>query len=401
MSMIINTNISAINAQRNLSVTNTRMSKTLEQLSSGLRINRAADDAAGLAISEKMRAQVRGMQQGLRNAQDGVSMLQTAEGALNEVHNILQRVRELSVQAGNTTLSSNDRQAIGEELVALRSEIDNIAQRTRFNGQNLLNGSLSVSLDEAGSAAFQAVTANNGAAVVSVGAVDVSGAQGNTTYELSATGADLTVSYVDSNGLTVSETVTIAAMDETAEPQVLDFSALGISVTLEHNGDAGGGAVAAADIATALAAEDIVTSGDSNATFRVGSEVGDDISLAFVDMRSTALGSEGSTLNSLLANNDAVSTTAAADTLLQSVDAAIDQVSTFRAQLGARQNQMEAAINSLGVSVENLSASESRIRDADIAQVSSQMVTQQIMQQAGISVLAQANAAPQSVLALL
>lgn len=401
MSMIINTNISAINAQRNLSVTNTRMSKTLEQLSSGLRINRAADDAAGLAISEKMRAQVRGMQQGLRNAQDGVSMLQTAEGALNEVHNILQRVRELSVQAGNTTLSSNDRQAIGEELVALRSEIDNIAQRTRFNGQNLLNGSLSVSLDEAGSAAFQAVTANNGAAVVSVGSVDVSGAQGNTTYELSATGADLTVSYVDANGLTVSETVTIAAMDETAEPQVLDFSALGISVTLEHNGDAGGGAVAAADIAAALAAEDIVTSGDSNATFRVGSEVGDDISLAFVDMRSTALGSEGSTLNSLLANNEAVATTAAADTLLQSVDAAIDQVSTFRAQLGARQNQMEAAINSLGVSVENLSASESRIRDADIAQVSSQVVTNQIMQQAGVSVLAQANAAPQTVLSLL
>jgi flagellin len=120
------------------------MGKTLEKLSSGLRINRAADDAAGLAISEKMRAQVRGMQQGLRNAQDGVSMLQTAEGALNEVHNILQRVRELSVQAGNTTLSSNDRQAIGEELVALRSEIDNIAQRTRFNGQNLLNGALSV-----------------------------------------------------------------------------------------------------------------------------------------------------------------------------------------------------------------------------------------------------------------
>ncbi|MCB1188749.1 flagellin, partial [bacterium] len=145
--MIINTNVAALNAQRNLGMTSSKMSKTLEKLSSGLRINRAADDAAGLAISEKMRAQVRGMQQGQRNALDGVSMLQTAEGALDEVHTILQRVRELSVQAGNSTLSTSDRQAIGEEMVALRSEIDNIAQRTRFNGLNLLNGSLATTLD--------------------------------------------------------------------------------------------------------------------------------------------------------------------------------------------------------------------------------------------------------------
>src|SRR5262245_54152348 len=141
MAMIINTNVSALNAQRNLSITSGKMSKTLEKLSSGLRINRAADDAAGLAISEKMRSQIRGMQQGLANAQDGVSMVQTAEGALDETHNILQRLRELSVQAGNTTLSSSDRTAIGDEMVALRSEIDNISTRTRFNGQQLLNGS--------------------------------------------------------------------------------------------------------------------------------------------------------------------------------------------------------------------------------------------------------------------
>ncbi|MCA9506661.1 MAG: flagellin, partial [Myxococcales bacterium] len=147
MAVIINTNVAALNAQRNLGMTSSKMSKTLEKLSSGLRINRAADDAAGLAISEKMRAQVRGMQQGQRNALDGVSMLQTAEGALDEVHTILQRVRELSVQAGNSTLSTSDRQAIGEEMVALRSEIDNIAQRTRFNGLNLLNGSLATTLD--------------------------------------------------------------------------------------------------------------------------------------------------------------------------------------------------------------------------------------------------------------
>ena len=139
MALQINTNIAALNAQRNLAVTNRSLSGLLEQLSSGLRVNRAADAAAGLAISEKMRAQIRGMQQGQRNAQDGISMLQTTEGALNEVHSILQRVRELCVQAGNTTLSSSDRQAIGEEMLALTSEIQNIGTRTRFNGQQLLN----------------------------------------------------------------------------------------------------------------------------------------------------------------------------------------------------------------------------------------------------------------------
>ena len=144
MAMIINTNVMAMNAQRNLGITSMKMAKALEQLSSGLRINRAADDAAGLAISEKMRAQVNGMQQGLRNAQDGVSMIQTAEGALSETHAILQRMRELTVQAGSTTLSTSDRQAIGDELLTLRNEVDNIATRTRFNGLNLLTGTLSV-----------------------------------------------------------------------------------------------------------------------------------------------------------------------------------------------------------------------------------------------------------------
>jgi len=127
--IFINTNITAMNAQRNLSVTNMKMSRALEQLSSGLRVNRAADDAAGLTISEKMRAQIRGLRQGLRNAQDGISLIQTAEGALNDVHAILQRMRELTTQAGSTILSTADRQAVSEEMVTLRSEIDNIATR--------------------------------------------------------------------------------------------------------------------------------------------------------------------------------------------------------------------------------------------------------------------------------
>ncbi|MEI7924566.1 MAG: flagellin [Chloroflexota bacterium] len=398
MAMIINTNVSALNAQRNLSVTNEKMGKTLEKLSSGLRINRAADDAAGLAISEKMRAQTRGMQQGQRNAQDGVSMLQTAEGALNETHNILQRVRELAVQAGNTTLSTSDRQAIGEEMVALRSEIDNITTRTRFNGQTLLDGSLSVSVN-AGATDLDTDTYVNGGATTSVSSIDVGGAQGGATYTVAdATGGDISLTYDDGAGLVQTETTTLTAMGANAS-QTVSFSNLGVSFTLTH--DANAGSHTAANIAAALDGDVIVTAANSTASFRVGSEVGDDITLAFSDMRSSALGTGGSELDTLIADNDAVSTTAKADTLLQSVDAAIGQVSTFRAKLGARQNQVEVAINSVGVSIENLSASESRIRDADIASLSSQMVSRQIMQQAGVSVLSQANSAPQSVLSLI
>ena len=395
MAMIINTNAAALNAQRNLSTTNTKMGKTLEQLSSGLRINRAADDAAGLAISEKMRAQVRGLQQGQRNAQDGVSMLQTAEGALDEVHSILQRVRELAVQSASSTLSSSDRQAIGEEMVALRTEIDNIGTRTRFNGLSLLDGSLSVSLD-AGTSTADTVTAVENGATVSVASIDVGNAEGGTTYTLSSAAAVLTATTT-AGGFTRAETFTVQDMGANGT-QAVTFEELGVTLNLSH--DANAGNVTGAAIAAAFDTTTAVTTASSSATFRVGSEVGDDIAISFDDMSSSALGN-GSKLDALIANNNAVSTTAEADTLLASVDTAIQQVSTFRAKLGARQNQLETAINSLGVSVENMSASESRIRDADIAKVSSEMVTRQIMQQAGVAVLSQANAAPQSVLRLL
>ena len=147
MSVRINTNIEALNAQRNLSATALTFSKSVEKLSSGLRINRAADDSAGLAISEKLKAQVTGLNQAQRNAQDGVSMVQTAEGALNEVHSMLQRIRELSVEAANSTLSSSDSQSVATEITSLRAEIDRIAGATTFNGANLLTGALSVTQD--------------------------------------------------------------------------------------------------------------------------------------------------------------------------------------------------------------------------------------------------------------
>lgn len=396
MSLQINTNVAALNAQRNLSSTNRTLGSLFEKLSSGMRVNRAADDAAGLAISEKMRAQIRGMRQGQRNAQDGISMLQTAEGALGEVHSILQRIRELAIQAGNTTLSSSDRTAIGEEMLALRSEIDNISTRTRFNGQQLLTGALATTLDTGASTA-DTVTATENTGNVTVSSIDVSRAESSSTYTLTNTGATLTAA-VTVAGYTRSETFTVQDMGANGT-QAITFEQLGLTLNLAH--DASVDNVTGAVIAGAFNNMTVVTTGSSSAVFRVGAEVGDDVSLSFQDMQSSALGAPGQRLNTLIATAGAVATSAAADTIVTSVDQAIEQVSTFRAQLGAAQNQMETAVNSLAVSVENLSASESRIRDADIAQVSSELVAKQIMQQAGVSVLAQANTAPQAVLSLL
>ena len=396
MGMFINTNVAALNAQRNLGVTGAKMSKALEQLSSGLRINRAADDAAGLAISEKMRSQIRGMQMGLRNAQDGVSMIQTAEGALNETHAILQRMRELTVQAGSTILSTSDRISVGEEILTLRNELDNIANRSRFNGLSLLTGALSVT-----TASVLPNVIDGGTTGVATVAIDVSKADAGTKYTVTSPGAgQLTIT----NGTTnVAQTITATNMGLVGnEVEVLNFDAIGVKLTLQKDGTTND--VTAAEIATDLSAgSPVITTdpGSGGATFRVGSEITDNVSVNFNDLRSSALGGAGTELSTLVADNGALASTTLADALLGALDTAISEVSTQRAKLGAAQNQMESAIASVAVSVENLSASESRIRDADIAMVSSELVTRQIMQQAGVSVLAQANQSPQAVLQLL
>ena len=394
MGMFINTNVAALNAQRNLNVTGGKMSKALEQLSSGLRINRAADDAAGLAISEKMRSQIRGMQMGLRNAQDGVSMIQTAEGALNETHAILQRMRELTVQAGSTILSTSDRTSVGEELLTLRNELDNIASRSRFNGLNLLTGALSVT----STTTIADIADGVGLGTATVG-IDVSKADAGTSYAITRSGADVTIT----NGTTnVAQTITAVAFTAAVSTvQVLNFDAIGVKLTLTK--DATANTITAVEVATDLVSGSPIATdaGSGNATFRVGSETTDNVSVGFNDLRSSALGGSGTELSVLVADNTAVGSTGLADSLLGALDTAISEVSTQRAKLGAAQNQMESAIASVAVSVENLSASESRIRDADIAMVSSELVTRQIMQQAGVSVLAQANQSPQAVLSLL
>ena len=393
MGLIINTNIMALNAQRNLSINNTKLGRALEKLSSGLRINRAADDAAGLAISEKMRTQIRGMRQAARNGQDAISMVQIAEGALNEVHGILQRMRELTVQAGNGTVSANDRVAIGEEMLTLKNEIDNIASRTTFNGLSLLTGSLSTS-QSGGTAVVGLALATTAAATVSQ--VDVSKLPAGTTY---------TLTKVDANTLSLSDgttTVNSSDIDATigADGEIFVNFTGAFNVTIKI---VGASAKTNTDIGTDLDAKTIITgAGNGSANFRVGANTGDNIAVAFDDMQTTAIGSGGGNdIGDLVVDNTSVSSVAKSNTLLTALDDAITDVSITRARLGAAQNQVEAAVSSLGVVVENLAASESRIRDADIAEVSSELVARQIMQQAGVAVLSQANASSQSVLQLL
>lgn len=394
MGMQIQTNVAAINAQRNLSVTGLKMGKVLEKLSSGYRINRAADDAAGLGISEKMRAQIRGNQQAVRNAQDGISMVQTAEGALDEVHSILQRMRELSVQAANGTYAEGgaERTSIGQEIQQLKSEIDRIATSTKFNGQSLLTGSLSGSLDAA-SELEVGVQLNTTGGAAAVTKVNVSGAKAQ-AYTLTGTGTDLTLTGADGSAQTIS--VNAIAANESGS---LNFSNLGVSIELAATSAGKTAAGIVTDI-TAAAADTFTVTGSGSAQLQIGANSGDNLAISFSNMQTSELGAS-TDLNAIITDDQNVSTIALAETLMEELDGAIEDVNAQRGELGAVQNRLESTVRSLGVTVENLSAAESRIRDADIAELSSAMVSQQILQQAGISVLSQANAAPQAAINLL
>ncbi len=397
MGMQIATNVAAINAQRNLQVTGLKMGKVLEKLSSGYRINRAADDAAGLGISEKMRAQIRGNSQAVRNAQDGISMLQTAEGAMDEVHSILQRMRELSVQAANGTYAENgaERTSIGQEINQLKQEIDRIAGATKFNGQSLLTGTLSGTLGGATATDLVVGDQLTTTAVAAVTQVKVANATAQTYTFTSGGAGSLTLTGADGKAHVLTGITSLAAN----ETRTLDFSTVGISVTIQANASGKVVGDLITDL-TAAANDTIVVTGSGAASLQVGANSGDSLSISFANMQTTQLGA-GSTLSALITNDSNVATIAAAGTLLTNIDGAIEDVNAQRGTFGASQNRLESVIKSLGVAVENLSAAESRIRDADVAELSSMMVSNQILQQAGISVLSQANAAPQAALSLL
>jgi len=517
-SMRINHNISALNSWRSINSTNTGMGKTLERLSSGLKINRAGDDAAGLAISEKMRGQIKGLEMAVKNAQDAISLIQTAEGALTEVHSILQRMRELAVQASSDTNTNVDRNQIQAELDQLREEIDRIARTTEFNTMKLLDGKIEgfraqadvkvvtggnfdlkisdtlkagtlvgeygtishgltkqITLDKLGinigalsvkvstktitiydgSTAIKSITistdgVNNYVRTVNVGdlkfefnvtdthsgstvelginsvrislatsktlafqdvregsyVVEVGQFQGNATGEL-----DVRINYINNSGIAAQPIVDFevgAAIYGDANAQLISTTTKGFSLSFTnpakgvlftwstdvYNINSFGGA---------LPIEEIVDSGvvraeerwylDTSLVFQIGANEGHNMLAGLDDMRAAALGLTEQTLKVTDQNS--------AERTIMVVDAAIHKVSSARAALGAIQNRLEHTIANLGVAAENLTAAESRIRDADMAKEMMQFTKQQILLQSSMSMLAQANAQPQQVLQLM
>jgi flagellin len=386
--MRINHNISALNAWRSIGQTNMSMSKTLERLSSGLRINRAGDDAAGLAISEKMRGQIKGLNMAIKNSQDAISLIQTAEGALTEVHSILQRMRELSVQAASDTNTDVDRNQIQAELDQLREEIDRIARTTEFNTKKLLDGSLESFRSEVDA---KVVTGGNidlsisgngnsdtkeGTYIVEVG--QLSGAE---TSEL-----DIKISIADSSGVTQLTLIDNGASSYYTNGITFRWTNLNISDF--------GGALPKNEVVDAAVARIEATNLSANQLiFQIGSNEGHNMIAGIDDMSAGALGITTTSLD--------VTTQDAAERSIMVIDAAIHKVSSQRAALGAVQNRLEHTISNLGVAAENLTAAESRVRDADMAKEMMEFTKQQILLQSSMGMLAQANAQPQNVLQLL
>ncbi|MEW5898336.1 MAG: flagellin [Bacillota bacterium] len=403
--MIINHNISALNAWRGLSQTNSALTKSLEKLSSGLRINRAADDAAGLAISEKMRAQIQGLNQAIRNAQDGISLIQTAEGALNETHSILQRMRQLAVQAANDSSTNEDRQKIQDELNQLASEISRISNTTEFNTKNLLAGAFTTQQFHIGANQDQEISLSiNAMDAKSLGVTSDKGTVGG--VGIASAGVKAVQVDVIGNELPSSYTIILSAAKVSATTAVLS----GTTLLVKLGSNASGTTIYATlnDVASAINNAANVPEG---ITFTASLESGVDgtkkaeaeTETLKVDKSTAAeAGSNGEVkTDAHVAAGILVNTQSAANKAITIINNAINTVSIERSKLGAVQNRLEHTIANLGVASENLSAAESRIRDVDMAQEMMNFTRNQILIQAGTAMLAQANMAPQAVLKLL
>lgn len=495
MPQVIQTNVPSLNAQRNLGASGEMLATSLQRLSSGLRINSAKDDAAGLAISERMTGQIRGMNQAKRNANDGVSLAQTAEGSLGQMGNILQRVRELAVQSANASNTASDRQALNQEVSQLIGELDRFAQQTEFNGMRLLDGSFASATFQVGANAQQtvttttanfrttnygsnqigvatsststgitgtAVTANSGTVVSASGVMTLRGAAGSGQVDLSTTDSaksiagkinsqtqtGITASALTETTLTFgasgSYTLDVTGTNSTAQAVTFNITnqstAAGLAdavtqfnaqasktgVTARLNDTNTGVTLTAADgsninLAAATAtstAGTVITGGGTLAASASGSlTIGGQVILDSDKSFSIASSSTAATTANTF--GAAVAAGASKASALQSVqtidvtnfinstqairivDQALNAVNNQRATFGALQSRFEASIGQLESSAENLSAARSRIRDADFAAETANLSRNQILQQAGTAMLAQANQLPQNVLSLL
>ena len=446
MAMVVQHNMSAMNANRNLGVTVGQLSKSTEKLSSGYRINRAGDDAAGLAISEKMRGQIRGLDRASSNAEDGISLIQTAEGALQESQNIIQRMRELAVQAASDTNTDDDREQIQQEITQLTNEVDRIANTSEFNTKKLLDGS------QAGSTSFNSGKASaEGTFTNGVVSVKLDNAAGNVSAMATAVDDVIRIEFTKDGSAIGENGFNIASLNGTAVTFALDDTGAG---TIEIAGAAWAGTKSALKTAVSsgdgaaeksgsikfaisnasnLKAGDVITinlqsailtkaarTGAEALRFQIGANGGQEVQASIASMKAKDLGitqtSNTQHLQAVSAKDDAtvasdnttnigaaldVTNQASASLAIEAYDNAIQKVSTERAKLGAMQNRLEHTINNLDTSAENLQSAESRFRDVDMASEMTTYSKYNILQQAGQSMLAQANQSAQGVLSLL
>jgi flagellin len=455
MAQIINTNIMSLNSQRNLNRTQETLAVSLQRLSSGLRINSAKDDAAGLAIAERFSTQIRGVQQAIRNANDGVSVAQTAEGSLGEVNNALQRIRELAVQSANATNSTSDRAALNAEVQQLVGEITRIGDTASFNGLKLLDGSytsqsyqvgsnvgetISISLVDARAVKLGATTKTSTSGVLSSASLTTGITLNSTAISTSSatsitdvvnainaksgtTGVEAqraSVNTVDTGAYTTAAvsaaTITIngasitVGVADTIGTVTTNINAVSTStgVTATNDGtnitltnSTGGDIIVGDDATQNILGHTSITA--TAATFKAGvqlsSKLGSTITVAGTLATTLSLGSATAVDYKLSASSvDSVSN---ANTAIRAADFALNQINNSRAELGAIQRRFESIISGLAINNENLTASRSRIQDADFAAETASLTRAQILQQAGVAILAQANAIPQNVLALL
>lgn len=382
--MRINTNMAALNAWRALTVNNENMTKSLEKLSSGYRVNRAADDAAGLAVSEKMRAQIRGLNMAVRNAQDGISLIQTAEGGATQIQNMVQRMRELAVQAANGALQDPDRQQIGKEFNELKAEVTRTAQTTTFNRLGLLDGKVGGVLDTA----ELKDTGIEARITDSTAVADV-----KFTVEI-----EIETNDGNSNAVVIIKWPADTDNEETVDPDEAKLTAENPTTTTPF------GVTFSAEelfaIASATGAQltnktigTVTLKQSPQITLQIG--VGDD-SWDSLTVKLEALDAESLGIGDL-----SIDTAEGAKAALDALDSALEKISGARATLGSYQNRLENAIATLRIQSENLTAAESRIRDVDMAQEMANFTKYQILQQASTAMLAQANMSTQSILSLL
>ncbi len=401
MAMSVNTNIVSLNAQRNLGSTASSLATSMQRLSSGLRVNSAKDDAAGLAIAERMNSQVRGLNVAARNANDGISLAQTAEGALGKVGDMLQRMRELAVQAANATNSAEDRKALQAEVSQLRDEIDRVAKGASFNGKKLLDGSFTAASFQVGAGAGENITVGSLTDTTAVGLSSISYGTSNkvvaagtvTTAGLAAVTSNLTITVggnpaVDLGSLEAasSESERLGQVVEAINRKTADT---GVSAFLTKTA-AGGYQVdimsSKTDATTGLALG--VTFGTGFASTATGVAAG--------DLTVTAPTAKDVGINGIDVTSDKNAWIA-----IKKIDSAIDQVNSARGKLGAVQSRFESAVANIQIQAENTAASRGRIMDADFASETANLSRAQILQQAGVAMVAQANQLPQQVLSLL